>query len=320
MKNILKITLVLIFCCYASHVNAQIFKKLGEKVERSIERKLDNKANEQESKLDSKIDEGVDTVIDAPEKAIEEETENNKKKKKEKKSEKNNNIIGSDADDDNESAMDFGNILNSMNNAQNVEISGSYNFNNKVVYEIDTGANKKEQITYWFGTDDGIFGVEMGADVNAFIVYDLEKETMLMLSKKDKTMQVIPMSMFGDIYKNLNTDEEEDTSTTFNKVSGKKKIIGYNCDKYEMKSEDIKGEFWFSKEVDFDMGNFSKSILTLTKKSNEGVPNVSWPQNGFMMEMTTTDVSSNTTTKMTVIELLKKEYSINTSEYQRSGF
>jgi len=320
MKTIFKITFLLVFFCYADNVNAQFFKKLGDKVEKSIERKLDNKANEQESKLDTKIDEGVDTIIDAPEKAIEEERENNKKKKKEKKSDKKKNIIGSDDDDEEGSGMDFGNILNSMNNAQNVEISSSYNFNNKVVYEIDNGENKKEKITYWFGTDEGVFGVEMGADVNAFIVYDLEKETMLMLSKKDKTMQVIPMSMFGEIYNNMNTEEEEDASATFKKASGTKKIIGYNCDKYEMESEDIKGEFWFSKEVDFDMSHFSKSILTLTKKSNESVPNVSWPQNGFMMEMTSTDVSSKTTTKMTVIELLKKDYSINTSEYKRSGF
>lgn len=316
MKTILNITLVLLFFCYGGNAQAQFFKKLGEKVEKSIEKKIDNKVKEKESKLDNEIDEGVDTVIDAPEKAIEEERKLNKKKKKEKKK----NIIGFDAGDDEGNDMDFGNILNSMNNAQNVEISGSYNFNNKVVYEIDNGSNKKEKITYWFGTDESVFGVEMGADVNSFIVYDLEKETMLMLSKKDKTMQVFPMSMFGDIYKNMNTEEEEDASATFKRTTGTKKIIGYTCEKYEMESEEVKGEFWFSEEVDFDMKNFSKSILTLTKKSNESVPTVSWPQNGFMMEMISTDVSSRTTTKMTVIDLLKKTYSINTSEYKRSGF
>lgn len=305
MKTIFKFMTLVFFIGCGINGNAQFLKKLGEKVENTVERKIDKKTKEQEAKLDSKIEEGVDKVFDTPEDAINEEIKKEKNNKKENKKAKNKSTD-----------ISIDDMMGAMQSSADIEVAGKYHFNQKVLYTLrDKNQNKSSELTYYFGTDKGILGVDMSADANAFILYDMKQNAMIMFSNKDKTMQVISMDMFGAIFEN--SEEEDQDDFTFKKVPGSKKIAGYNCDKYELISENLKGEFWFSSEVDIDMSQFSKAFLSVGKNASEKLPSFKGLQNGFMIEMNTVDEQNNFNTSMTVREISKTNHSINTSQYKR---
>ena len=95
-----------------------------------------------------------------------------------------------------------------MNSTASIEMPTSYEFNKKVVYEImDASSKQTNQMTYWFGPNEHVFGLEMGYDINTFIVYDLSQDAMMMFSEKEKKVQVMALSMLGAIYENSEGDE-----------------------------------------------------------------------------------------------------------------
>lgn len=305
MKTVYKIMILVFFIGSGINANAQFLKKLGDKVENAVERKIDKKTKEQESKLDRKIEEGVDKVFDTPEDALNDEIKKGKNNKKENKKTKNKSTD-----------ISIDDMMGAMQSSANIEVAGNYHFNQKVVYTLkDKNQNKTSELIYYFGTDKSVLGVDMSAEANAFMIYDMKQNAMIMFSMKDKSMQVISMDMLGVIFEN--SDEENEEDFTFKKVPGSKKIAGYNCDKYQLKSENLKGDFWFSSEVDIDMSQFSKAFLSVGKNANEKLPSFKGLQNGFMMEMNTVDEQNNFSTSMTVREISKTNHSINTSQYKR---
>lgn len=287
--NIYRYILVLSFAFLAPTFTseAQLLDKLQKRAEKRVKDKLEQKA-------ERKVDKTVDNALEAPEKAV----QNNKKPKKSKESAP--------------QVMD----LNSMLNASgSIKLSDRYEFSQKVVYEMKDGVQGKSQtMTYWFGADEQVFGIEMGQGVDSFIVYDLKQDAMLMFSQKDKKVQVLPMNMLGAFYDNT---ADDDADFTFKKADGTKKISGYNCQKYVMISATMEGEFWFSKEVDLKVADFSKTFLSMAKKSKQSAPKMEANPNGFMMEMNAKDKSTNAVTQMTVKELSKTQKIITTSTYKK---
>ncbi|UPQ78087.1 DUF4412 domain-containing protein [Flavobacterium azooxidireducens] len=279
-----------IFAC-SQTAEAQFLDKLQKRAEERAQKRV-------EQKIERQVDKTVDKTVDAPEKAVKESKNSKKPTKKETKK----------APTIDMNAM--------MNASESIEMPASYDFQKKVVYEIiDATSKQANQMTYWFGANEQVFGLETGYDINTFIVYDLSQEAMMMFSQKDKKVQVMPLSMFGAIYENAESDE---TDYTFKKVLGSKKINGYNCEKYVMTSETIEGEFWFTKEVDFKIADFSKTFLSMAKTSNQKVPQINPNENGFMMEMKAKDKSTNAVTQMTVKEFSNTKKTITTSTFKKS--
>lgn len=262
--------------------------------------KLQKRAEERAQKrVEQKIEQRVDKTVDAPENAIKE----NKKTKKTKKA--------NTKEDKSESSIDLSLLMNTSND---IKLSDSYEFSQKVTYVMkDASSNKTNEMTYWFSSNPQVFGIETTSIQNTFIVYDLRQNAMLMFSEKDKKVQIMPFGLFGAIYDNSSKDED----FTFKKTSETKKISGYNCQKYMMTSDTIEGEFWFSKDVDIKVADFSKAFLSMGKTSNQNIPEINPNETGFMIEMKTKDKSTNSTTQMTVKEILKVNKKVISSQYKK---
>lgn len=281
--------LIAIFVC-SQTAEAQFLDKLQKRAEERAQKRV-------EQKIERQVDKTVDKTVDAPEKAVK---ENKNSKKSTKKETKKTPTIDMNA---------------MMNASESIEMPASYDFQKKVVYEIiDATSEQTNQMTYWFGENEQVFGIETGYDINTFIVYDLSQDAMMLFSQKDKKVQVMPLNMFGAIYENAESDE---TDYTFKKVPGSKKINGYNCEKYMMTSETIEGEFWFTKDVNFKIADFSKAFLSMAKTSNQKVPQINPNENGFMMEMRAKDKSTNAVTQMTVKEFSNTKKTIATSTFKK---
>lgn len=254
----------------------QFLEKLQKRAEERDQQRV-------EQKIEKRVDKADNKTVDAPENAFKESKINKKTTQKENKTSK---------------AIYLNAIMNS---AELSKMPASYGFQKKVLYEVvDATSKEVNQMAYWFGTNKEVFGLEMGYDSKTFIAYDLSQDAMMMFSQKDKKVQVIPFSMLGVIDE---ISAADNFNYTFTKVKGVKKINGYNCEKYGMTSEDLEGEFWFTKEVDFKITDFSKIFLSIVKTSNQKVPRINPNESGFVMEMKVKDKSTNAVTQMSVKEL-----------------
>lgn len=284
-----------LFAC-SQPAEAQFLEKLQKRAEKRAQQRVENK-------IEKQVDQAVDKTVDAPENAVKENKKNKKSAKK-------------DSAKDTSSEANL-NISSLMNASKNVALPETYEFGHKVTYVMATSTSKQSnEMTYWFGADEAVFAIAPGHDTNTLIVYDMEQDAMVMFSQKERNVQVMPFSMFGAIYDNSSDDEIE---VTFKKTGETKKISGYNCQKYVMISENLEGEFWFTKEVKLPMPDFSKAFLSVSKSSNQNIPNIDPNEHGFMLEMKATDTSTNAVTQMTVKEITSTSYSIKTSDYKKAG-
>jgi len=269
-------------------VEAQFLDKLQKRAEKRAQERIENK-------IEKQVDKAVDNTVDAPEKAVKENKKS--KKKSESQANKSSNIN-----------------LDALMGAQNVKISDSYDFNQKVVYEM-TGSydDKPYEMTYWFGNNEQIFAAEITMQSDMLIIYDLTQDAILMFSEKDKYVQAVPIGLMSA----FNENSEEITSEyTFKKVDGKKKINGYDCQKYLMTSSDMEGEFWFTNDVDITPLDLSKTFMT-ANKANQNVPKMDTNNYGFLMEMRATDKSTKAVTTMKVKELSKSNKKVTTANYKK---
>lgn len=279
--------LCLAMVVYSTAAQAQFLEKLQKRIEERAQKRV-------EQKVEEKVDQAVDKTIDAPEKALKETKNNNKTQKK-------------------SPAINLNALMNS---SESIEMPASFDFQKKVVYEVTDDQSKQvQQLTYWFGKDEQIFGIETGYDLHTFIIYDLHQEAMMMFSEKEKKVQIISLSAMGAIFESDENNANE-TGYTFKKVPGSKKINGYLCEKYMMSTDTMEGEFWFTKEVDVNIADFSKTFLSMAKKSNQNVPQMNAYELGFMMEMKAKDNSSKAVTEMTVIEISNTTKTIAASTYK----
>lgn len=177
---------------------AQFLDKLQKRAEERAKKRV-------EQKIESRVDKAVDKAVDAPENAVKENKKAKKSNKKDSKTETKE-----------KQTLDLSSLMNA---SKDVKLPNSYDFGHKVTY-VMKNASQDEQMTYWFGTNQQIFGIEPGYDTNTFIVYDLSQDAMLMFSEKDKRVQAIPFSMFGAIYDN---SDDDDMDFTFKKQRKPKK-------------------------------------------------------------------------------------------------
>ncbi|MGJ8591158.1 MAG: DUF4412 domain-containing protein [Aquaticitalea sp.] len=296
MKNYKFSLVLLVFSLFSiPNCQAQFLEKLQKRAEKRAQQRVENK-------IEKQVDKTVDRTVDAPENAVK-ENKKNKKTDKESASETKN-----------QQPLDFSSL---MNGSPDLELPDSYMFKQKVTYIIEGPDSKQtHEMTYWFGDDEAVFGIEPGYDSNSIIVYDMAQDAMLMFSQKEKNVQVIPFGMFGSIYDNSSDD---DTDFIFKDTEETKKINGYTCQKYLMTSANMEGEFWFTKNIDLKIPSFSKAFLSVSKTSNQKVPDIDQSAHGFMMEMKTKDKTSKTLTQMTVKEITPYTYNIKTTDYKRAG-
>jgi hypothetical protein len=111
-----------------------------------------------------------------------------------------------------------------------------------------------------------------------------------------------------------------DNNVTVQKTGKTKEILGYTCDEYFMKSDDVEGSVWIATDVEF----VSKSMFDNMGNSSFA-KNSGWlDEKGMMMEMDMLVNEENSKKqsrmKMTLTGIDEEKSHFNMSDYQTMSF
>ncbi|MEM6806033.1 MAG: DUF4412 domain-containing protein, partial [Bacteroidota bacterium] len=236
-------------------------------VKRRLERKLEERlAKKAADKIEEKIDEKI----------AEEEAKNGKKKK------------DKGEDDDRPSIFDMGSLSGEKPEA----VLDAYSFDFQIDWRISSNSKDMEEpmdMTQLYSTDAKYMGMkgvikEKKSEQSFMNVMDFENEFFVTLLEEEKQGVVMAIP---DMSAQMEGENEGETPEDFKleKTSETKDILGYSCTKYIFSSDDMKGEYWLTTELDyqnFDMFNYFKNMA----KQNGMTQNASYQTSlqGFMLE------------------------------------
>lgn len=288
---------VLTFSVFAFFVpkstEAQIWKDAGNK----LKKKLENQASQ---RLERQIDNTINKSLDKAENAATDAVKGGEKKSS-------------------ESENPYGNMSSPFGKSD-VKMSEEYNFQLGISYNLEiSGSKKKEKVpatTMWFGKEE-YMGMSTEQEKNVFMV--LDQGAMITFMEKEKMYMVIGGST-AILEQAIAEEGEEDlVDYTFEKI-GSEKIIGYDCEIYEVKTEDNQVRVWLTEDLKIEAGHFMKAFSVIAKNTNSNTLNLNPKTGGIMLRMVSTDIKSNETMTMQATEVHNKGKNIITGEYKSFGF
>ena len=218
------------------------------------------------------------------------------------------------AQDDSEAFMKDLNISNIMELSERLteaKYANSYTFDTQISVQV-RHAEQQTQMNFSFGTE--IMMIQMDAASNLKIIHDYNNKAMVTIDESEKTIFALPLDFMEDMISGL--QEEDDAPSNYRKTGRSRTILGYRAEEYVAEDDAVKINLWFSEEVPID----NSSMLKEMEKSgmvfafNVDMEN----KNGIVMEMTATEKTNQTTTKMKVVSIeTKKNSSLNTQKYNR---
>ncbi len=205
---------------------------------------------------------------------------------------------------------------NAMPGLSKVEPAESYAFNHKVEMQIKNG--KEVMDADYFLRDSGNFFAVKIKDKkrkdDIFTVFDIDKEAMFTYMENDgqKVKMGIEFKLDDTTDDTTNEPSVEITATGNTKI-----ILGYNCQEYKMKGEDMTGTIWVTKEVDIRFPNNFHSV-----KQNKST-NQEWMKelDGWAMETKIIDTSKRKpqTIIMNCLSIESSSLKIDSNDYQNIG-
>lgn len=222
------------------------------------------------------------------------------------------------AQDDPEALMKNVNLANIMELSERLtkaKYANSYTFDTQISVQVGH-AEQQTQMNFSFGTD--VLMTQMDAASNLNIIHDYNNKAMVTIDEAEKTIFALPLDFMEDMISGL--QEEDDTPSDFIKTGRNKTILGYRAEEYIAEDDVVKIHFWFSKEVPIDNSSMLKEMeksgmvfaFNVAAMQNEKY------KNGIVMEMTATEKTNQTTTKMKVVGIeTERKSSLNTQKYNR---
>ena len=307
-----KLTLLLTFgilIAAAGEIQAQsLLKKLSNKAKEAVENKIEEKAEE---KVEEEVDKKVDEAIDEAEEGQTEENQTEESRGMERLQ----GMLG-------RMGMD----------ATPVTIEDSYTFTSNIKMKIESfkangSMESSGTVNSFFNQSDDSFAYEMANEKGsnqgtAFIIYDQKNKASIMLSDKDGKKTGIATGI------NLNMEDEDASSleemgnhdlTALNerikKTGRTKTILGYKCQEYVYKDEEVESSIWMANDKDWKVNHMLSAIYKSSQYSS-GFPA------GFMMEMESTNLQTKEKNTMKVVEVndhIKKVVSLSDYEVANMG-
>lgn len=171
-----------------------------------------------------------------------------------------------------------------------IPVADNYTFESRLVYKLTTESGKKSNAmdytvlinpgAEYMATQMGSMemdGKKSDAPMNVTSIMDYGNEAMIMIMEEQKMAQVMSLNIMNSI----DTSGMVDNNVTIEKTGKTKKILGYTCFEYFMKSDDAEGSIWIAEDVEFA----SKSLFQNMGNSSFA-KNSDWlDQKGMMMEM-----------------------------------
>ncbi len=218
-----------------------------------------------------------------------------------------------------------------MGSNAKVPVEDQYSFDTRVVYQFTTeNPDSKEKVDMdiisWYkeGAEYSATRIQSATDqqsINVLTILDMKNKAMIMIMEDQKMAQVISTKgMDVDEADGQNDTANPEDKPTIRKTGRTKKILGYTCYEYEMKSKDTEGTFWIAPEAKvYSAGMFKGGMF------GEDSPSVIIPENqqGMLMEMNavvTGEDGKKSDIKLIVKSIDKKSMTINMADYQKMSF
>jgi len=305
MKIILRLCLVGIFFLTGIDAQAQIFKKLKERIGKSVERKVEERI---EREADKKTDQVLDTIFDKK-----------KSKRRSKKKRKNKERATEEASESIEETettggFDLGGMMDVFTNPKEVKYESQYQFPITATMEVTNKETTPRSMRQSYGVNAMLMQVE---ETPGEIITDFPNETMIMLDIEKATAQIMSMAFMsmmgmGDS-ESLNEDQEK---AVVEKTGNTKMMHGYTCYEYFIRTEDTEVHAWFAPEVNFNyqdyLRGFAKTFAGKKASNPTALLNDGY---GYVMEMSATTSEGDIST-MKVTNISEEMRTINLSDYK----
>lgn len=289
MKKLAYITIFIFVIIGTENTEAQILKRLVDKVKGTLEQKTEEKANQQ-------INNAIDSLY-----AFE------TKKKSKSATDDRDSVINKNQQSKHQD------VLNSIMNAEKPTIKDAYIFTTKAVIEItDLKKNKSLLMTQHYGR---MAVLNDFVESNTAVITDLENEAIILLDTKRKTAQVQSLTWMDGILDNSNKQRNRSEYLDMKKTGKEKRLNGYLCFEYHISTDDSKIEAWFAPDVVFDYTAYLRGFNKQFNKNNT-FAKLADEEIGYMMEMTVIDNRNTLTTKMLVKEVKQISTKISMQNFE----
>ena len=201
---------------------------------------------------------------------------------------------------------------------QGKKVAPSENYSFTHIYEMAIVSDKDTMPITYYLTNSGKymgFSSKIGKGQQMLTVLDASKKTAYLFMEMGgkKTITSMPLDFEEAV------EEEKDMNAAQVTATGRAKdILGYSCSEYEVISDDFEGAIWVTQDADI---TFSNAFDTLKQKRKSKGPsqNVLKLIDGLTLEMDMTDTSKKNPkpVKMICTSLLKSDFTIDTSQYQK---
>ena len=233
------------------------FGKLKQRVQNKIDRKIDQKINQ---KIDQEVDKAVDAILE-------------------------------------EKLGDNPIYDPSKVSYETFELSGSYDYQFKIDWEITSEKNDPMEMSQLISEDGKHFAMEIHDKKNkknekGIIIYDIENSEMIILMESEKQAIITSPNMVEEV---LEETYEEENNFNFTVTGKKKEILGYTCKQYTYTSDDGTGEVWITKDLEYSNYDlYSYMQQTSKRKKKQNMP-ASWEKikDGFALESINVDKKGN---------------------------
>jgi len=302
----MKQLLLLLLCLIAfDQVEAQLFKKLKKRVSDKIERKVEDKVVEELSEEIARravkpLDNAFDDMF-------------RQSYKEEYGKEYDDSEY--EGDPEKQAAM-MQTLLGSMYGT--AELPEAYTFDYTMNIKVtDYGEKKSNDMKMYVDPSSKAFGMEQkDRGEEQIMVFDMEKDQVVIFNKKEKTAMAIPnvMKMARTFGKGA-MEEAMSETVKFEKMGKSKKINGYMAEGYKVETEEDKGEYYVSTDLPFDwndaFGGLVESISPNFYKDNP-----EYDIQGMMLLSEMKRKSDGKKAKWEVSDISNKTTNIKCSEYK----
>jgi cellobiose-specific phosphotransferase system component IIB len=211
-----------------------------------------------------------------------------------------------------------------------IPIAEAYDFESRLAYKLTTESGKKSNSmdymvlinpeTEYMATRLGSVeenGKKSDVDVNVTTIMDYGRNAMVMIMEEQKMATVMSMNIVNAV---IDTAEIAENNVTIEKSGKTKDILGYSCDEYLMKSDDVEGSVWIAKDMDVASKAMFQNMGNSSFAKNSG-----WlDEKGMMMEMDMLVNEENSKKqsrmKMTLTGIDEEKSHFNMSDYQTMSF
>ena len=164
-------------------------------------------------------------------------------------------------------------------------------FQGKVVFSVE--ADGEEQVMDYLAKDNK-FRMEV-PDEGGYILFDTKTSKMYIVMDEQEMYMETDLQGMGN--------DSEGSTGSFTKTGETKKILGYDCEKFEFVDEDSKGESWMTKEL----GSFM--FFTQNQHGVADWQNEVLKEGYFPLQVIEYDEDGEVASNYTVVEVTPKELS-----------